>query len=311
MDERVETNLMNSDTENLLQKFGKNLILKEDLSKYNWFNLGGPADIFFKPENKEQLKSFLKEIKQKSYKVYILGAGSNTLIRDSGIKGIVIKLGSKFSEIKLLEKDTIEVGAGILDRKVADFAQNNCISNLEFLSCIPGSIGGAIIMNSGCYGTDISKILLSIKVIDEKGEEKEIPNKDINFCYRGSAIPKNYIILSAILKGSNSPKNSIEKKQKELIQRKKILQPSQVKTGGSTFKNDSTKKAWQLIKESGCEKFSVGDAKISEKHCNFFINNGKAKTSDIEALIKKVKNQVKSKTGINLELEIKIIGDEK
>ena len=302
---------MNSDTENLLQKFGKNLILKEDLSKYNWFNLGGPADIFFKPENKEQLKSFLKEIKQKSYNVYILGAGSNTLIRDSGIKGIVIKLGSKFSEIKLLEKDTIEVGAGILDRKVADFAQNNCISNLEFLSCIPGSIGGAIIMNSGCYGTDISKILLSIKVIDENGEEKEIPNKDINFCYRGSAIPKNYIILSAILKGSNSPKNSIEKKQKELIQRKKDSQPSQVKTGGSTFKNDSTKKAWQLIKESGCEKFSVGDAKISEKHCNFFINNGKAKTSDIEALIAKVKNQVKSKTGISLELEIKIIGDEK
>jgi len=311
MDERVETNLMNSDTENLLQKFEKNLILKEDLSKYNWFNLGGPADIFFKPENKEQLKNFLKEIKQKSYNIYILGAGSNTLIRDSGIKGVVIKLGSKFSDIKLLEKDTIEVGAGILDRKVADFAQNNCISNLEFLSCIPGSIGGAVIMNSGCYGTDISKILLSIKVIDEKGEEKEIPNKDINFCYRGSAIPKNYIILSAILKGSNSPKNSIEKKQRELIQRKKDSQPSQVKTGGSTFKNDSTKKAWQLIKESGCEKFSVGDAKISEKHCNFFINNGNAKTSDIEALITKVKNQVKSKTGINLELEIKIIGDEK
>ncbi len=311
MDERVETNLMNSDTENLLQKFEKNLILKEDLSKYNWFNLGGPADIFFKPENKEQLKNFLKEIKQKSYNIYILGAGSNTLIRDSGIKGVVIKLGSKFSDIKLLEKDTIEVGAGILDRKVADFAQNNCISNLEFLSCIPGSIGGAVIMNSGCYGTDISKILLSIKVIDEKGEEKEIPNKDINFCYRGSAIPKNYIILSAILKGSNSPKNSIEKKQRELIQRKKDSQPSQVKTGGSTFKNDNTKKAWQLIKESGCEKFSVGDAKISEKHCNFFINNGNAKTSDIEALITKVKNQVKSKTGINLELEIKIIGDEK
>ena len=243
MDERVETNFMNSDTENLLQKFGKNLILKEDLSKYNWFNLGGPADIFFKPENKEQLKNFLKEVEQKNYRIYILGAGSNTLIRDSGIKGIVIKLGSKFSEIKLLEKDTIEVGAGILDRKVADFAQKNCISDLEFLSCIPGSIGGAVIMNSGCYGTDISKILLSIKVLDEKGEEKEIPNKDINFCYRGSAIPKNYIILSAILKGSNSPKNSIEKKQRELIHRKKDSQPSQVKTGGSTFKNNNTKKA--------------------------------------------------------------------
>ena len=309
MDERVETNFMNSDTENLLQKFEKNLILKEDLSKYNWFNLGGPADIFFKPENKEQLKNFLKEVEQKNYRIYILGAGSNTLIRDSGIKGIVIKLGSKFSEIKLLEKDTIEVGAGILDRKVADFAQNNCISNLEFLSCIPGSIGGAVIMNSGCYGTDISKILLSIKVIDEKGEEKEIPNKDINFCYRGSAIPKNYIILSAILKGSNSPKNSIEKKQRELIQRKKDSQPSQVKTGGSTFKNDNTKKAWQLIKESGCEKFSVGDAKISEKHCNFFINKGNAKSRDLENLILKVKNKVFKETGINLELELHIIGE--
>jgi len=297
---------------NLLQKkFGKNLIIKENLSKYSWFNLGGPADIFFRPENKNQLIKFLSEIRENNYKMHILGAGSNTLIRDSGVKGVVIKLGSKFSDIKLLTKDTIEVGAAILDRKVSDFAKNNDISDMEFLSCIPGSIGGAIIMNSGCYGSDISKILLSIKVIDDHGHEKQIKNDEIKFYYRGTDLPKNYIILSAILKGTVSSKILIAKKQEELIQKKKESQPSQIKTGGSTFKNNNDKKAWILIKESGCDKFYVGDAKVSNKHCNFFVNDGNAKASDIEKLINKVKKEVQSKTGVNLELEIKIIGDEK
>ena len=286
------------------------VIINENLSKYSWFNLGGPADIFFRPENKDQLIKFLDEIRENNCKTHILGAGSNTLIRDSGVKGVVIKLGSKFSDIKLLTNDTIEVGAAILDRKVSDFAKNNDIGSMEFLSCIPGSIGGAIIMNSGCYGADISEILLSIKVIDDKGKEKEIKNDEIEFYYRGTDLPKNYIILSARLKGTTSKKKLIEKKQEELIQRKKKSQPSQIKTGGSTFKNINEKKAWMLIKESGCDKFYVGDAKISEKHCNFFINNGTAKASDIEKLINKVKKEVQSKTGVNLELEIKIIGDE-
>tara|TARA_B100001250_G_scaffold402662_1_gene416044 strand:- start:209 stop:1117 length:909 start_codon:yes stop_codon:yes gene_type:complete len=302
---------MNLNTDLLQKKFGRSLIINEDLSKYSWFNLGGPADIFFRPESKDQLIKFLNVIKKNNYKIYILGAGSNTLIRDSGVKGVVIKLGSKFSDIKLLEKDTIEVGAAILDRKVSDFAKDNGIGSMEFLSCIPGSIGGAIIMNSGCYGSDISEILISIKVIDEKGNEKEIKNDEIKFYYRGTNLPKNYIILSAILRGTVSAKQLIEKRQKELIQRKKESQPSQIKTGGSTFKNNNDKKAWMLIKESGCEKISVGDAKISEKHCNFFVNNGKAKASDIEKLINKVKKEVQTKTGVSLELEIKIIGNEK
>ena len=207
---------------NLLQKkFGKNLIINENLSKYSWFNLGGPADIFFRPENKNQLINFLTEIKDNNYKVHILGAGSNTLIRDSGVKGVVIKLSSKFADIKLLAKDTIEVGASILDRKVSDFAKNNDISGMEFLSCIPGSIGGAIIMNSGCYGSDISKILVSIKVIDNNGQEKEIKNDQIKFFYRGSNLSKNFIILSAILKGNISSKKIIEKRQNEYIEKKK------------------------------------------------------------------------------------------
>ena len=302
---------MNLEKDVLQKKFGKNLVINENLSKYSWFNLGGPAEIFFRPENKNQLIEFLSKIKNNNYNFHILGAGSNTLIRDSGVKGVVIKLSSKFSEIKLLKKDTIEVGAAALDRKVSDFAKNNDIGGMEFLSCIPGSIGGAIIMNSGCYGSDISKILLSIKVIDEKGQEKEIKNEEIEFYYRGTDLPKNYIILSAILKGAIFSKNLISKKQDELIQKKKESQPSQIKTCGSTFKNNNKKKAWMLIKESGCDKFYEGDAKISKKHCNFFINNGKAKASDIEKLINKVKKEVKSKTGVTLELEIKIIGYER
>ena len=298
-------------TDILKEKFGKNLIIRENLSKYSWFNLGGPADIFFRPENKDQLIKFLDVIKKDNLKINILGAGSNTLIRDSGVKGVVIKLGSKFSNIKLLEKDRIEVGASTLDRKVSDFAKNNNIGGMEFLSCIPGSIGGSIIMNSGCYGSDISEILISIKIIDENGEEKEIKKDEIKFFYRGTDIPKNYIVLSAVLKGITSSKQLIEEKQEKLIEKKKKSQPSQIKTGGSTFKNSNDKKAWMLIKESGCDKLYIGDAKISEKHCNFFVNDGKAKTADIEKLINKVKKEVLNKTGVDLELEIKIIGDEK
>ncbi len=293
------------------KKFGKNIICKENLSKYNWFNLGGPAEIFFRPENIEQLTKFLVHIKNSKLKIHILGAGSNTLIRDAGIKGVVIKLGSKFSEIKLINEDTIEVGAAALDRKVSDFATKNGISQFEFLSCIPGSIGGAIIMNSGCYGMEISKILSSIKVLDYEGNTKLIDSKEIKFFYRGTNLSKDIIILSATFKGILKSKKLVELKQTELIKKKKETQPSRIKTGGSTFKNINGKKAWMLIKEAGCEKFYVGDARISDKHCNFFFNNGNAKSSDFENLISKVKNVVQQKTGLNLELEIKIVGDEK
>jgi len=311
MDERFKIEFMKLEFDSLKRKFGKSLITNESLSKYSWFNLGGPAEIFFRPENKNDLIDFLNDIKKNNDKINILGAGSNTLIRDTGVKGIVIKLSSKFSDITLLDKDIIEVGAATLDRKASDFAKNNNIGNMEFLSCIPGSIGGAVIMNSGCYGSEISDILLSVKVIDLKGSEKELKNNEIEFYYRGCNIPNNHIIISAKLKGIISSKKLIEKKQIELIKRKKESQPSQIKTGGSTFKNDGDKKAWSLIKQSGCNKFQVGDAQISEKHCNFFVNNGKAKASDIEQLINKVKKEVHNKTGVNLELEIKIIGDEK
>ena len=297
----------------LIKKFNKNISENIKLANYSWFNLGGPAEYFFKPKDNYELIEFLKVNKKNKIKTTILGAGSNTLIRDKGIKGVVIKLGSGFSNIKLVDDSTIEVGAAVLDRKVSKFALEQGISKLEFLSCIPGSIGGAVIMNSGCYGYDISQILSSIKVIDiNQCLEKEIKAKEINFFYRGSDLPYDYIITSVKLKGKIESKQLIEKKQLEMINKKKKSQPSQIKTCGSTFKNLSPeKKAWQIIKETGCEEFKEGDASISKKHCNFFVNNGKAKSEDIEKLINKVKQTVIEKTGINLELEIKIIGEKK
>ncbi len=296
---------------NFTKKFGESLSQKVKLSNYSWFNLGGNAEFFFKPKDKTELLEFFKEVKKIDIKTTFLGAGSNTLFRDNGVKGVVIKLGKNFSFTRLIGKDIIEVGAATLDRKVADFAKENNLTNLEFLSCIPGSVGGAIIMNSGCYDYDISQVLISIRAIDKKKcKEIEIKKEDINFVYRGNNLSEDLIIISAKLKGSLDNKEIIEKKQSDLVLRKKLSQPSKIKTCGSTFKNISKeKKAWMLIKESGCENFEEGDAVISKKHCNFFINKGKAKSSDIENLIKKVKGKVYEKTKINLELEIKIVGE--
>jgi UDP-N-acetylmuramate dehydrogenase len=294
-----------------IKKFGDNLLENVSLSNYSWFNLGGNAEYLYKAKDKNQLIEFLKEARNKNLKTTIIGAGSNILFRDKGVKGAVVKLGKDFSFIKMVNKNTLEVGAATLDRKVANFAKDNNLSNFEFLSCIPGSIGGAITMNSGCYDSDISQVLLSIKAIHKKElSEIEIKKEDIKFLYRGNNLSDDLIFISAKLKGLINKKDIIEKKQSDLINRKKLSQPSQIKTCGSTFKNLSKdKKAWMLIKEAGCDNLKEGDAMISKKHCNFFVNNGNAKSLDIENLINKVKKKVFEKTGVNLELEIKIIGE--
>ena len=295
----------------IIKKFEGSLSENVKLSNFSWFNLGGNAEYFFKAKNKDQLIAFLKEAKKIKSKITLLGAGSNTLIRDNGVKGFVIKLGKDFSFIKKISNNVLEVGAATLDRFVANFAKDNNLKGLEFLSCIPGSIGGAVIMNSGCYDNDISKVLISITAINKNDlTEIELKKEDIKFLYRGTNLKDDLIIVSAKLKGSKGKREEIEKFQTKLIEKKKISQPSQIKTCGSTFKNTTSgKKAWMLIKEAGCDNFEEGDAKISQKHCNFFVNNGNAKSSDIENLIKKVKKKVYEKTGINLELEIKIIGE--
>ena len=293
-------------TKELKAKFGKRILIDEKLSNYSWFNLGGPADLFFKPDSIEDIIFFLEKLKPQKFTV--IGAGSNTLIRDGGIKGITIKLSSSFSYTNLNSKNIIDVGAATLDKKVADFAMKNSLAGMEFLACIPGSIGGAIRMNTGCYGDDISKVLYSIKVIDNQGRIKEISAKDIKFYYRNSNLEENLLVTSVKLIGKKTAKNKIKEKQNTMVLRKKNSQPSQIKTCGSTFKNPKNKKAWKLIKESNCHNLKVGNAKISEKHCNFFVNNGKATSKELEELINKVKKTVHHKTKINLELEIKIIG---
>ena len=297
--------------EELEKKFNNSITKNVSLSNYSWFNLGGPAEYLFKPKNKKELLQFLQKNKKNKQRVTILGAGSNTLIRDNGVKGVVVKLGPSFSKIKLIDKNTLEVGAATFDSKVSNFAKENCIGGFEFLSCIPGSIGGAVIMNSGCYGHDISKILVSINTVDLRDcKEKEIMSNEINFYYRGSNLSNDLIITSVKLKGKIAAQEEIEKIQKNMIEKKKDSQPSKIKTCGSTFKNlANSKHAWELIKESGCDEFQEGDAIISKKHCNFFINNGNATSSDIERLINRVKKTVNEKTGVNLELEIKIIGE--
>ena len=210
--------------ENLKIKFGKKILIDEKLSNYSWFNLGGPADIFFKPESIEDIIFFFEKLKPQGFT--IIGAGSNTLIRDGGIKGITIKLSTAFSYIKIDSENTIEVGAATQDKKVADFAIENSLTGLEFLACIPGSIGGAVRMNTGCYGDDISKILHSIKVIDTYGIRREILAKDIKFSYRAASLEDNLLITSVKLTGKHSTKQKIEAKQKTMLEKKKITTES-------------------------------------------------------------------------------------
>ena len=209
---------------NFIKKYNSSLSSNVKLSNYSWFNLGGNAKYFYKAKDKNQLKEFLLELNKKNIKTTILGAGSNTLFRDNGFKGVVIKLGNNFSYTKIVEKNIMLVGAATPDRLVANYAKENGLGNLEFLSCIPGSVGGAVIMNSGCYENDISKVLVSIQAIDKKKlSEVEIKKEDIKFSYRGTNLSEDLIIISAKLKGSICKKEDIEKKQIRSYSKEKII----------------------------------------------------------------------------------------
>ena len=297
-----------SQIEEIKNKISGKIYFDESLSKYSWFNLGGPAKVIFKPKNLNELSIFLKNIKGFD-KIKVLGAGSNTLIRDGGFNGIIIKLGKSFSHLSLFDQNTLIAGASALDKNVSNFALENSLTGFEFLSCIPGAIGGGIRMNSGCYGEDISKILVSIQVMDLHGKIKIIQSSDVKFFYRGCNLEDNLIFVSATFRGKKDKKINIQKKINNLIEQKNKDQPYKIKTCGSTFKNPENNKAWKLIKNSGCAGMCIGDARISEKHCNFFINKGNAKSEDLENLIHQVRRKVLDKTGINLELELQIIGE--
>ena len=299
---------LTSQITNVKNKISGKISFNENLSKLSWFNLGGPAKVLFRPKTLQELSLFLKEIKGIK-KIKVLGVGSNTLIRDGGFDGIIIKFGNSFSHLSLFNSNTIIAGASALDKNVSNFALKNSISGFEFMSCIPGTVGGAVRMNSGCYGNDISKILISVQVMDFDGNVKAIQSSDIKFYYRGSSLDNNLIIISATFKGKKDNNLNVQQKINSFMKEKKNTQPSKIKTCGSTFKNPENQKAWKLIKDSGCAGMTVGDAQISEKHCNFFVNKGNAKSRDLEQLINQVQSKVLEKTGINLELELQIIGE--
>ena len=297
-----------------IEKFSTNIegdiFFDFEIKNLNWFNIGGKTKIFFKPNSLKELVEFLKIFSNRG-KIFTLGAGSNVLFKDTTYEGAIIKLGRNFSNISILNESTIIAGAATGQKKLAEFAKDNSIGGLEFMSCIPGSIGGGIRMNSGCFNKEFKDVLISIQTINYDGQVRTIPAKEINFNYRKIDLPKDIIFLSATFKGNKKNKLEIEKYMQELKKKKDISQPSKLKTGGSTFKNpkgQTDKKVWELIRVSVPNRINFGDALISEKHSNFFINKKNAKYEDMKTLIDYVKNKVKEKTGINIELEIVIAG---
>ena len=290
-------------------KISSQIFFDYDLKKSNWFNIGGKTKVYFKPESLSDLVTFLKAFGSRE-KIYILGAGSNTLISDNTFDGVVIKLGQNFSNISLLPNDIIVAGSACTDKKLSDFALENEIGGLEFLACIPGTIGGGLKMNAGCFNKEIKDILVSIQAIDRLGKVLTIPADKIIFEYRNNDLNEDLIFLSASFKGQKNKKILIENKVNELKKKKNNTQPTKIKTSGSTFKNpinQTDKKVWELIKESVPLESAFGDAGISDKHCNFFINKNNATFNDMNKLIEFVRDRVEEKTGIKLEKEIKIL----
>ena len=293
----------------LLKKFDKDVVFHADLKKKNWFNIGGKAKVFFKPKELKDLIEFLKIIDKKE-KIHIIGAGSNILITDEVFDGVVIKLGKNFNRLSLLSPNIIISGAGVLDKKLSDFAAENNLGGFEFLSCIPGTVGGGLKMNAGCFGNEIKDILVSVQAIDLLGNISTISADTINFDYRKNDLPDDLIFLSASFKGEKKESYKIIQTMKDLKTKKDNNQPSKIKTSGSTFKNPinkSTKKVWELIKDSVPENIQFGDAYISNKHSNFFVNKGNATFDDMKKLINFVEKSVFIKTGIKIEKEIKIL----
>jgi UDP-N-acetylmuramate dehydrogenase len=301
--------MMNINLKELLSEFKNNVKFDYDLKKKNWFNIGGKTKIYYKAESLKELIKFLKKVENKK-KIFVLSGGSNTLITDKTYDGVVIKLSNNFNNISLLSSDIIIAGSAVGDKSLSEFAMNNSLGGFEFLSCIPGTVGGGIKMNAGCFGREFGDILISIQAINKSGQVITIPAKDINFKYRDSGLSDNLIFLSASFKGYKKKSDLIKNEMVELKEKKEKTQPTKIKTSGSTFKNpigQSDKKVWQLIKDSVSIEKSFGDACISEKHCNFFVNKGNAKFDDMKKLIEFVSKSVLKKTGIKLETEIKIL----
>lgn len=290
-------------------QFRERLRENADLSRTNWFRVGGLAEWLFRPEDTKDLSAFLALLPQE-IPVTVLGVGSNLIVRDGGIDGVVIRLGRGFAGIDV-EGEKVIAGGAALDINVALVACEHGRTGLEFLSGVPGTIGGAVRMNAGAYGSDTSQVLLDTEIVERNGKVRTLSNHELGFVYRNSALPSGAIVTRARFKTQAGDKAEIAAKIQEITNAREETQPVRARTGGSTFKNPEGQKAWELIDRAGCRGLTMGGAQVSEKHCNFFINTGTATAYDIEALGEEVIKRVKEKTGITLEWEIKRIGKEK
>ena len=290
----------------LKNKFFNQMKFDEKLSSFTWFGVGGDAEILFTPDNIDRVINFIKD-KPKNLRVFIIGAGSNILIRDNGIKGISL-LTKNLNNITMDEKGVITAESGANDIQVARFARENERTDLEFLVGIPGTIGGGIRMNSGAYGSEFKDVLIDVNAINQSGELKTFTSEELGMKYRHIDLSSDWIFNSARFKTSVGNKKDIQSKMKEIIRLRGKSQPTGVKTGGSTFMNTSKYKAWELIDKAGCRGLKFGDAMISEKHCNFIINTKKSSAQEIENLGELVKEKVMASSGIDMNWEIQKVG---
>ncbi len=300
---------------NMGKKIIKNTIpsvsgtIKKDfnLSTLTWFKVGGKAEVFFIPKDKKDLVSFLKKL-DKNTPIKVLGAGSNILIRDGGIRGVTISLVKNFSNISYIKNQKILVGAGVNCIKLSRDCALKSLKGLEFFSGIPGTVGGAIRMNAGAYGHETSDILEKILTVTKRGKIKEYNKEELKMSYRKNSLNKDEIILQALFTCKKGKKKHIQDDINKLRERRQKTQPITLKTSGSTFKNPSNLQAWKLIKQSGCSKLKKGGAEVSSLHTNFLVNQGIASAGDVEELGSMIIDKVKKKFGVTLQWEIKIIG---
>lgn len=278
----------------------------ENMARYAWLRVGGPAEVLFRPADTQDLQEFLHNTPI-DIPVTAIGVASNLLIRDGGIPGVVIQLRKGFNAIAAND-NTVEAGAGALDINVARFALNESLGGLEFLSGIPGTIGGALRMNAGAYGAEISDVLIAAEAVDRNGNLHQLAKDDLGFAYRHTDAPEDWIFLTATLAAKPDDKKAIAVKMAAISEAREGSQPIRARTGGSTFKNPGDKRAWELIDDAGCRGLRVGGAQVSDHHCNFLINRGEASACDLEHLGAEVRRRVHEKSGVMLQWELDRIG---
>lgn len=282
--------------------------LTEDapIARATWFRVGGPAEILFEPADRDDLAAFLAQ-RPDDVAVTVIGVGSNLLIRDGGIPGITIRLGRAFSAINI-EGDRVTAGAGAVDVTVSRAARDAGLGGLEFLSGIPGTIGGALRMNAGAYGRELKEVLIEAEAVSGEGTVHRVPVNALGYTYRHSTAPEDWIFTEAILRGQAEEPGVIAARMADITEAREDTQPIRSRTGGSTFKNPPNKKAWELIDSAGCRGLTRGGAQVSEVHCNFLINTGTAAAADLEGLGEEVRRRVLEQSGIALEWEIRRVG---